>query len=195
LSHSVGAIPLDLSAAHADMAVGCGYKFLNGGPGAPAFAYVAARLQEAAQSPIQGWMGHASPFGFSDIYEPAPGLHRFLTGTPGILGLTALEAGIDQFRTANPAHLWAKSARLFDLFANSVAEQCPTLELLTPSNPAHRGSHISFRHQQAETVMQRLIAQGIIGDYRPPKILRFGLTPLYTRYEDIWHAARSLADA
>jgi kynureninase len=195
LSHSAGAIPVHLNDAQADMAVGCGYKFLNGGPGAPAFAYVAARLQEAAQSPIQGWMGHASPFGFSDIYEPAPGLHRFLTGTPGILGLTALEAGIDQFRTANPAHLWAKSARLFDLFANSVAEQCPTLELLTPSNPAHRGSHISFRHQQAETVMQRLIAQGIIGDYRPPKILRFGLTPLYTRYEDIWHAARSLAEA
>jgi kynureninase len=195
LSHSAGAIPVHLNAAEADMAVGCGYKFLNGGPGAPAFAYVARHLQEAARSPIQGWIGHAAPFGFSDIYEPAPGMHRFLTGTPGILGLTALEAGIDHFRTADRSHLWAKSARMFDLFAELAAEYCPALQLLTPGNPAHRGSHISFRDPKAEAVMQRLVAQGIIGDYRPPNVLRFGLTPLYTRFEDIWHAVAALAKA
>jgi len=193
LSHSAGAVPVALNAGGAGLAVGCGYKFLNGGPGAPAFLYVARHLQEAAQSPLQGWIGHADPFGFSDIYAPAPGIARFLSGTPGILGLAALEAGVDQFLTAGQAALFAKSARMFDLFATRAAAVCPDLELLTPGDPANRGSHISFRHPNASALMKCLIASGIIGDYRPPDVLRFGLTPLYTRYEDIWYAVEALA--
>jgi kynureninase len=195
VSHSVGAVELALAAAGADMAVGCGYKFLNGGPGAPAFIYVAHHLQAQARSPLQGWIGHADPFGFSDRYTPAPGMARFLTGTPPVLGLAALEAGIDLFLSANQPALWAKSARLFNLFADRAAALCPSLELLTPQAPGARGSHIAFSHASAADIMQRLIAAGIIGDYRPPDILRFGLTPLYTRYEDIVLAVDGLAAA
>jgi len=192
LSHSAGALPLSLAADGAEMAVGCGYKFLNGGPGAPAFLYVAAALQDHVRSPIQGWIGHASPFGFSDNYEPALGISRFLSGTPGILGLAALEAGVDLFLSAPQAAIWAKSARLFDLFRCLAATSCPALELLTPTDPSHRGSHIAFRCPQAASVMQALIARGVIGDFRPPDVLRFGLTPLYTRYEDVWNAVEAV---
>jgi kynureninase len=192
LSHSAGAIPVALNDCGADMATGCGYKFLNGGPGAPAFLYVARRLQEEARSPLQGWIGHADPFGFSDIYAPASGISRFLSGTPGILGLTALESGVDQLLTADAARLHEKSARLFDLFADLAAARCAGLHLLTPRDPSRRGSHISFRHAQAGAIMQSLIGAGVIGDYRPPDVLRFGLTPLYTSFEDIWTAADTL---
>jgi kynureninase len=193
LSHSVGAVAVNLHAAGADMAVGCGYKFLNGGPGAPAFAYVARALQPMAQSPIQGWIGHAAPFAFSDIYQPGDGMKRFLSGTPGIAGLTALEAGVDQFLTADPALLFSKSAALFDLFAALAAQTSRSLELLTPTQAQLRGSHISFRHANAGALMAALIARGVIGDFRPPDVLRFGLTPLYTRFEDIWRAVQVLA--
>ena len=190
LSHSAGAVPVDLNGARADMAVGCGYKFLNGGPGAPAFLFVAARHQGAAQPAPQGWMGHADPFAFSDIYAPAPGLARFLTGTPGVLGLAALEAGVAAWLAADLAALFEKSARLFDMFA----ALCPALELLTPRDAALRGSQISFRHANARAIMQRLAARGIIGDYRPPDIMRFGLTPLYTRYAEIFSAAEAVKE-
>ena len=193
LSHSVGAVPVGLNAAGVEMAVGCGYKFLNGGPGAPAFLYVARHLQAAARSPLQGWIGHASPFGFSDRYEPAPGVGRFLAGTPGVLGLAALEAGVETVLAADPQALWAKSARLFDLFAERVGLRCPGLDLATPRDPALRGSHIAFRCDNARSVMQALVARGVVGDYRPPDLLRFGLTPLYLRYEDVWTAVESLA--
>jgi kynureninase len=186
----VGAIPLALNDDGADLAVGCGYKFLNGGPGAPAFLYVAEQYQAAAATPIQGWMGHRAPFGFNDVYEPGAGISRFRSGTPPILGLAALEAGITTFLRADPAQLWRKSARLFDLFAELV----PHLECLTPVDPAARGSHIAFSHPRAESIMSALIGRGIIGDYRPPNILRFGLTPLYTSYEDIWTAAVGVRD-
>ena len=185
LSHSAGAVEIALNADGAELAVGCGYKFLNGGPGAPAFLYVARHLQDAARSPVQGWIGHAAPFGFSDIYQPAPGMARFLAGTPPVLGLAALEEGVDAFAAADRAAVWAKSARLFDLFADLV----PGLELLTPRTPAQRGSHIAFRHARAGAVMRELIAQGIVGDFRPPDVLRFGLTPLYMSYEEVWIAA------
>lgn len=187
-SHSAGAVPLHLGAAGADFAVGCGYKFLNGGPGAPAWLYVARRHQEAARSPLQGWMGHARPFAFEDRYAPAPGIARFQAGTPGILGLSALEEGVRLHGAAEPAALWRKSASLFDLFAALT----PGLERLTPEDPALRGSHISFRHPRAAELMARLIASGIVGDHRPPDVLRFGLTPLYTTHEEIWHAATTL---
>jgi kynureninase len=195
LSHSAGAIPVALNACHADMAVGCGYKFLNGGPGAPAFLYVARHLQPNARPALQGWIGHADPFGFSDRYAPAGSINRFLTGTPGILALSALESAIDLFATASQPALWQKSAQLFDLFATRAASLCPELALITPTTQEHRGSHISFRHQNAAAIMKTLIAQGIIGDYRPPDLLRFGLTPLYTTQDDIWHATAALRAA
>ena len=195
VSHSAGAVELALAAEGADMAVGCGYKFLNGGPGAPAFIYVASHLQQQARSPLQGWIGHADPFGFSDRYTPAPGMVRFLTGTPPVLGLAALEAGIDLFLNVDQAAIWEKSARLFDLFAARAALLCPGLELLTPRAVSARGSHIAFAHARAADIMRLLIAGGIIGDFRPPNILRFGLTPSYTRYEDIILAVDALAEA
>lgn len=195
LSHSVGAVPVDLTAANADFAVGCGYKFLNGGPGAPAFIYVARRWQADAMPPLQGWIGHAAPFAFADRYAPAAGIQRFVTGTPGILGLAALEAGVDLFLSADAALIWHKSAQMFALFASEVAARCPALELLTPRAPQARGSHISFRHPRAAALMRTLIAGGVIGDFRPPDVLRFGLTPLYTRFEDIYRAVGALAVA
>jgi kynureninase len=194
LSHSAGAVPLSLAAAGADMAVGCGYKFLNGGPGAPAWLQVARHLQAEARSPLQGWMGHADPFGFSDQYQPAEGLSRFLAGTPGILGLAALEAGLDAMEDVDPSVLWVKSQRMFDLFDRLVAARCPGLERLTPRDPDRRGSQIAFRTPHAGAVMQDLIARGVVGDFRPPDVLRFGLTPLTTRFEDIWRAAGMLCD-
>jgi kynureninase len=193
LSHSVGAVPVDLAAAGADMAVGCGYKFLNGGPGAPAFLMVARDLQAEARSPLQGWIGHAAPFGFSELYEPAAGVGRFVTGTPGVLGLAALEAGVDVWLGAERALLWEKSARLFDLFAELALVLCPSMALLTPRAAGARGSHIAFRHAAAETVMRELIAGGVIGDFRPPDVLRFGLTPLYIRFADVWRAVAAMS--
>ena len=194
LSHSVGAVAVELDAHGADFAVGCGYKFLNGGPGAPAFIYVARRHQAVAQSPVQGWMGHADPFGFSDVYAPAGGMGRFLSGTPGILGLAALEAGVDGVLSVAADALWAKSARMFDLFAARAALLCPGLEVLTPLAAGARGSHISLRCARASEVMAALIARGVIGDFRPPDILRFGLTPMYTSYGEIWRAVDALAE-
>ena len=191
LSHSAGAVELALNADGAELAVGCGYKFLNGGPGAPAFLYVAKHLQDQARSPVQGWIGHAAPFGFSDAFEPAPGVARFQAGTPPVLGLAALEEGVEAFSRAERPLLWAKSARLFDLFASCL----PDLELATPRAPSARGSHIAFRHSAAARIMRALIARGIVGDFRPPDVLRFGLTPLYTGFEDVWSAADAIRAA
>jgi kynureninase len=192
LSHSAGAVPVNLSACAADLAVSCGYKFLNGGPGAPAFLFVARRLQADAYSPLQGWIGHTAPFAFAEHYAAAAGMQRFLAGTPGMLGLAALESGVDLFLTADQVLLWAKSALLFDLFAELAAAWCPELHLLTPSVSHHRGSHIAFRHPSAPAIMRDLIARGVVGDYRPPEMLRFGLTPLYTSFEDIWRSVDAL---
>ncbi|MBC7985173.1 MAG: kynureninase [Sphingomonadaceae bacterium] len=194
LSHSAGAIPVDLNGCGADLAVGCGYKYLNGGPGAPAFLFVAERLQERVRSPLSGWMGHADPFAFRDDYEPAPGIARFLCGTPPVLSLLALESGIELFGEVDMEELAAKSVALFDLFAQRVAERCPELALVTPRDPALRGSHISFTHRDGWPIMQALIARGVIGDFRAPDILRFGLTPLYLGFEDVWRATEILGD-
>jgi len=183
---------VDLNGSGADMAVGCGYKFLNGGPGAPAFLYVARGLQAEARSPLQGWIGHAAPFGFSDLFEPAEGVLRFLTGTPAVLGLAALEAGVDVFAGVDLGAVWEKSARLFKLFASRVGAGCPWLELVTPRDAGMRGSQIAFRCAGAAEVMRGLIGRGVIGDFRPPDVLRFGLTPLFTLFEDVWVAAEAL---
>ncbi|MDB5691524.1 MAG: kynU [Alphaproteobacteria bacterium] len=194
LSHSAGAMPLDLNAAGAELAVGCGYKYLNGGPGAPAFLYVAEHLQERLLSPLRGWMGHAAPFAFTDDYIPAPGIARFLAGTPPILSLAALESGVDAFAGVDMEIIWAKSIKLFDTFAALVKERCAGHGLLciSPRAPEQRGSHISFRHPHAFELCQALIADNVIGDFRAPDVIRFGLTPLYLGYEDLWQATERL---
>lgn len=193
LSHSVGAVPLALSADEADFAVGCGYKFLNGGPGAPAFVYAARAHHQAMAQPLQGWFGHAAPFAFTDAWAPASGMARFLCGTPPVLSLLALETGVATFAGTDMQALFAKSAQLFDLFAARAAERCPALTLVSPRDPAQRGSQISFAHPHAYELCQALIAARVVGDFRAPDILRFGLTPLYTGFEDIWTAVDRLA--
>ncbi len=190
LSHSVGAVPIDL--ADADLAVGSTYKYLNGGPGAPAFLYVAKRWQDRLESPLSGWMGHAAPFAFEDGYRPAPGMARWRTGTPGILSMTALDAALDLWDGIDMAALAAKSAALFTILADSGAAL--GLDCVTPVDPAQRGSHVSFRHPHAYAVAQALIARGVIGDFRDPDILRLGLTPLYLSHEDVWRAGDILRE-
>ena len=190
LSHSTGAVPLDLNGCGVDLAVGCGYKYLNGGPGAPAYLYVAAALQERLHNPLSGWMGHAEPFGFADAYQPAAGMKRWLTGTPAVLGIAALEAAIDLWLEVDQRQVWAKSAALFDILAQ--AGDTLGLACATPRDPERRGSHISFRHPHAYALTQALIASGIIGDFRAPDILRLGVTPLYLSHEEVWRAARIL---
>jgi kynureninase len=196
LSHSAGAVAVDLDAAHADLAVGCGYKYLNGGPGAPAFLFVAERHQAVLRSPLSGWMGHAAPFDFGDTYAPGEGIARFLCGTPPILGLAALEEGVDLLLAADRQTLYAKGQALCSAFIDRVEDCCAGLglSLATPRDPALRGSHVSFRHEQGWPIMQALIARGVIGDFRAPDILRFGFTPLYVGFEDVWHAAEALRD-
>jgi kynureninase len=194
LSHSAGAVPLHLNRDGAEFAVGCGYKYLNGGPGAPAFLYVAEHLQERLVSPLRGWMGHAAPFAFTDDYLPAPGIARFLAGTPPVLAMAALESGVDAFEGVSMEQLWAKSIALFDLFAALVGERCAGhgLDCISPRAPEKRGSHISFRHPHAFEICQALIADGVIGDFRAPDVARFGLTPLYLGFEDVWEAVERL---
>jgi kynureninase len=195
LSHSAGAVPLHLNRDGAELAVGCGYKYLNGGPGAPAFLYVAEHLQERLASPLRGWMGHAAPFDFTDDYVPAPGVKRFLAGTPPVLSLAALETGIESFAGASMDLIWKKSSDLFELFAALVAERCGGhgLECISPPDPERRGSHISYRHPHAFELCQALIAADVIGDFRAPDVVRFGITPLYLGYADIWRAVDRLA--
>jgi kynureninase len=193
LSHSTGAVPLHLNRDGVELAVGCGYKYLNGGPGAPAFLYVAEGLQERLMPALRGWMGHANPFAFADDYEPAPGLTRFLVGTPPILGIAALEAALAAYRDVAMEDVWAKSIRLFDLFRALMAERGPEFACVTPTDPEARGSHISFAHPNAFEICQALIAEGVIGDFRSPDVLRLGLTPLYLGFEQVWRAVDILA--
>ena len=193
LSHSVGAVPLHLNRDGAELAVGCGYKYLNGGPGAPAFLYVAEHLQERLIPALRGWMGHAAPFAFTDDYRPAPGIARFLAGTPPMLSLLALESGVESFDGTNMDALWAKSVGLFDLFHRLAEERCPELECISPREPDKRGSHISFRHPHAFEICQALIADGVIGDFRAPDVVRFGLTPLDLGFEDVFEAVERMA--
>ena len=196
LAHSAGAVPLDLAAADADFAVGCGYKFLNGGPGAPSFVYVAPGLHDRVRFPICGWLGHAEPFAFAPEYRPAAGIAAALVGTPPVLSLAALQVGVDLALAAPMAELRQKSLRLGEMFADLVAQRCAGLglRLLTPREPARRGSQISYAHPGAYPIMQALIARGVIGDVRAPDILRFGLTPLTLRYVDIWDAVEVLRE-
>jgi kynureninase len=195
MSHSAGAIELDLDGSGCDLAVGCGYKYLNGGPGAPAFIYVAERLQSELTNPLQGWMGHAEPFAFVDDYRPVGGINRFLTGTPPILAMAALDAGIATFEGIAMSDVQTKSRKLSQLFVDEVETRCGSeVRLASPRDPAQRGSHVVFAHPEGYAVMQALIARRVIGDFRAPDLMRFGFTPLYTRYADVVRAAEILAD-
>ena len=195
LSHSAGAIELDLHAAGSELAIGCGYKYLNGGPGAPAYLYVAEALQDQLRSPLQGWMGHAQPFAFVDDYRPAAGILKFLTGTPSILALAALEAGLDTFAGISMGELAAKSRALSQLFVDEIEARCGAeVRLESPRNPADRGSHVVLAHPEGYAVMQALIARRVIGDFRAPDLMRFGFAPLYNRFEEMVHAAEILSE-
>jgi kynureninase len=194
LSHSTGAVAVDLNAAQADLAVGCGYKYLNGGPGAPAFLFVAGRHQAQIRSPLSGWMGHAEPFAFDDAYRPAGDIRAQLCGTPGILGLAALEAGVDLQAEADAAAIEAKGQSLCDLFIAEVERRCARfgLALATPRDRGSRGLHVSFAHPDGYAVVQALIARGVIGDFRAPDIMRFGFSPLYLSHAQVLRAAEIL---
>jgi kynureninase len=195
LCHSAGAIDVELNGTGCELAVGCGYKYLNGGPGAPAFLYVAKHLQDELQPPLQGWMGHAEPFAFEESYRPTGGIARFLTGTPSIIALAALNAGLDTYSGISMADVEAKSRALLGLFIDEVQARCgDEVRLFGPRNLSERGSHVCFAHPEGYAVMQALIARGIVGDFRAPDLMRFGFTPLYTRFEDALRAADALAD-
>ena len=197
LAHSAGALPVHLTRDDADFAVGCGYKYLNGGPGAPAFVWVHPRHAERFWQPLAGWMGHATPFAFTPGYTPAPGIARYLCGTPPVIQVAALECGIDTVLAAEPLGgmeaLRSKSLALTATFMRLVAERCASLRTITPHEPQHRGSQVSLvRDEGAYAIVQALIARGVIGDFRAPDVLRFGFTPLYTRFVDVWDAVEHL---
>ncbi len=194
LAHSAGAVPVDLAGCDADFAVGCGYKFLNGGPGAPAFLYVAERLLDGVRFPLTGWLGHAAPFAFETGYRPAAGIMAATVGTPPVISLAALEVGVDIALEAPIEAVRTKSVAQTALFMELVAQECGGHGLV-PASPAEadrRGSQVCFAHPQAYPIMQALIARGVIGDFRAPDILRFGITPLYLRFVDLWDAVHVL---
>jgi kynureninase len=193
LAHSAGALPVDLRGSDADFAVGCGYKYLNGGPGAPAFVWAHPRHAERFWQPLSGWMGHAAPFEFTPDYRPAPGIARYLCGTPPVLSLAALECGVDTVLAADMSALRRKSIALTELFIELVELRCAGLQLASPREASQRGSQVSFAHPSAGyPIMQALIERGVIGDFRAPDILRFGFTPLYVRFVDVWDAVEHL---
>ena len=204
LAHSAGAVPVDLHGAGADIAVGCSYKYLNGGPGAPAFIWVHPRHtqrldRENWRPPLSGWLGHVQPFAFAPDYQPANGIQRFICGTPPVLSMAPLECGVDSILAAGDrggmAAIRNKSLALTDLFMRLVDERCGGhgFTIVTPREPGLRGSQVSIAHpDDGYAIMQALIARGVIGDFRPPDILRFGFTPLYTRFVDVWDAVDRL---
>jgi kynureninase len=202
LCHSAGAVPVDLTGSGADFAIGCGYKFLNGGPGAPAYVWASPRHADRFSQPLSGWMGHAAPFAFTTDYRPAPGIARYASGTPGVIATSALECGVDTLLAAEPyggmAALREKSLALTRLFADLVEERVGGFEIASPRDDAQRGSQVCLtRPEGAYAIVQALIARGVVGDFRAgqdglPDILRFGVTPLYTRYVDVWDAVEHL---
>ncbi len=185
LAHSAGALPVDLAGCDADFAVGCTYKYLNSGPGGPAFIYVAPRLAEKVRPALSGWLGHETPFAFDLGYRPGRGIERMRVGTPPVLQLAALEASLDIWDRVEMADVRARSITLSEAFIAGIEAACPTLALASPRDPARRGSQVSFRHPEGYAIMQALIARGVIGDFRAPDILRFGFTPLYTTLDDV----------
>ena len=195
LAHSAGAIPVDLAGSQADFALGCTYKYLNGGPGAPAFLYVRPGLQDEVQPPLAGWWGHASPFTFDLDYRPAPGIIRNQCGTQPILSLAALDAALDVWDDVDMQVVRWKSLALCSLFIDLVTERLGAhgVSVAGPKDMDARGSHVSLHHEQGYAVMQALIAANVVGDFRAPDMMRFGFTPLYTRFTDVWDAVDILA--
>lgn len=194
LAHSAGALPVDVVAVDTDFAIGCTYKYLNGGPGAPAFIYVAPRFADLARPALSGWMGHEAPFAFDLSYRPGAGIERMRVGTPPILALAALDAALDVWDGVDMMAVRRASLALADLFIAEVEGRCPHLALASPRDGTQRGSQISFRHPDGYAIMQALISRGVIGDFRAPDILRFGLTPLYIGERDIVAAVDIMAD-
>ncbi len=196
LSHSAGALPVALNQDGAELAVGCGYKYLNGGPGAPAYVYVKKNLHSQFATPLSGWFGHKAPFAFTGDYEPAPGIERLLCGTPAVLAMQALECGIATFDDIDMQALRQKSLALSDLFWRLMDEHCAPFgfRCVSPREHARRGSQLSFAHDQGYAVMQALIDRGVIGDFRQPNLLRFGFTPLYLRFVDVFDAVMLLRE-
>lgn len=194
LSHSTGAVPLDLKACNVDFAVGCSYKYLNGGPGAPAFTYALKRIAQSLTQPLSGWMGHKNPFAFSLDYEPGEAIKRFLCGTPQVLSLAALQAALTLWRDVDLAALRAKSLSLTSLFMDLVAQECGDfgLEAVTPRDPARRGSHVSLRFEHGYPVMRAMADHGVVGDFRAPDLMRFGFTPLYISHAETYEAVQRL---
>jgi len=193
LAHSAGALPVDLAGCDADFAVGCTYKYLNSGPGGPAFIYVAPRFAERARPALSGWLGHEAPFAFDLDYRPGRGIERMRVGTPPILQLAALDASMDIWDRVDMQDVRSRSIELTQAFIAGVEAACPGLALASPRDPAARGSQVSFRHPEGYAIMQALIARGVIGDFRAPDILRFGFTPLYTTMDDVAGAVAILA--
>jgi kynureninase len=192
LAHSAGALPVHLAACGADFAVGCTYKYLNAGPGGPAFIYVAPRHHTTARPALSGWLGHESPFAFDLSYRPGTGVERMRVGTPPVLQMAALESAMDIWDMANMDDVRARSIELGDAFIAGVEAACPTLTLASPREGSARGSQVSFSHPEGYAIMQAMIAAGVIGDFRAPDILRFGFTPLYTTFDDVTGAVASL---
>jgi kynureninase len=194
LAHSAGAVPVDVTSANVDFAVGCGYKYLNGGPGAPAFLYVAKRHQSSVAPVLSGWHGHATPFTFESSYQPAEGIDRWAVGAPAILSLVALEVGVDLMLEASASALRAKSLQQTSLFDALVEQEIggDVVSLVTPREPAMRGSQLCYSYRDAWPVMRALIDRGVIGDFRAPDILRFGFTPLYLGFAELWDAVATL---
>jgi kynureninase len=193
LAHSAGALPVDLAGAGADFAVGCTYKYLNGGPGAPAFIYVAPRHADRAQPALAGWLGHERPFAFDLDYRPGAGIERMRVGTPPIVQMATLEAALDVWDTVDMTDIRHRSIALSERFIAGVEAACPDLTLASPRNPQDRGSQVSFHFENGYAAMQALIAEGVIGDFRAPDIMRFGFTPLYLNEADIDGAVAILA--
>ena len=194
LAHSAGALPVDVAGADADFAVGCTYKYLNGGPGSPAFIYVAPRLADSVRPALSGWMGHEAPFAFDLAYRPGAGIERMRVGTPPILALAALDAALDVWDDVDMNDMRQASLRLAEVLIAEVEARCPELALASPRDGEARGSQVSFRHPEGYAIMQALIARGVIGDFRAPDILRFGLTPLYIGEHDIVAAVEVMAE-
>ena len=189
LAHSAGAIPVDVGGLDADFAVGCTYKYLNAGPGAPAFIYVAPRLLESVEPALSGWYGHEAPFAFDTDYRPMPGkIERMRIGTPSIAAFSLLAAALDVWDDVEMADVYARSVALSDLFIRNVEARCPGVQFVGPRNPEQRGSHVAFRFENGYPCMQALIAEGVIGDFRAPDIMRFGITPLFIDEQDIMRA-------
>jgi kynureninase len=195
LAHSTGAVPVDLTGCDVDFAAGCGYKYLNGGPGAPAFMYVRDRWQGVTTNPLPGWLGHARPFDFEMHYEPAKGMRAFITSSPSVMALGALDGALDVFARAPMKDIRTKSLALTDLFIALVEEKLPAVfEVVTPREHDKRGSQVALRHREGYGIVQALIEQGVIGDFRAPDICRFGFTPLYLRFVDVYDAVDRLID-